>query len=107
LKFQEAFDKVFDKERERFAKSGKGEFVVVPATAKILTFLWNMIAIANNELDDTVYLDAGLNIISQPLKEKKDKKKDTSTSSKENKTDIKDSEEENGKKEEEKVPETK
>ena len=43
--------------------------------AKILALLWTMIAVSQNVLDDTVYIDDSKNIVSVPLQKSSDPKK--------------------------------
>ena len=66
MKFQEAFDKACDVMQEK--QKGKGTFGVTPETAKTLAFLWTMLAISQNVLDDMAYIDNNNAIISVPLK---------------------------------------
>jgi hypothetical protein len=70
MKFEEAFDIVFEENRQSDLKEGK-TFVVSPSTAKILTFLWNMLAVASQDgkilLDDFAYLDNNYNIRSKQI----------------------------------------
>ena len=81
-KFEEMFDIVFEENRQRDLREGQ-TFVVSPSTAKILTFMWNMLAAASQDgkimLDDFAYLDSNYNIISKPIKEgkKSDQPKET------------------------------
>jgi hypothetical protein len=73
VKFNEAFDKVFDTQNDRLEKAGKKKIIITPASAKLLAFAWNVIAIANNKMDDLAYIDDKNNIISVPLPEKEPK----------------------------------
>jgi hypothetical protein len=68
MKFSDAFNAAFEKEKERSARQGKS-FVVTPATAKTLTFLWNMLALAQNKLDNLAFIDDNNNILEAPLED--------------------------------------
>jgi len=72
MKFEEAFDQAFEKEKQRAALVEE-KFIVTQATAKTLAFMWNILAIAQKELDDTVYINKNNEIVSVPLKEKEQK----------------------------------
>lgn len=72
MKFKEAMNAAWDEEDKRLAKAGLGQkFALTKETTKILAFLWNMIAIAGNKLDDLAYLDKNLDVQSIPLPDKK------------------------------------
>ena len=79
-KFEECFDVVFDKMREQAQKEGK-DFAVSPDTAKICTFMWNIMAVALNKsldkkvLDDLVLLNDDYDIISFPIGNESEVKK--------------------------------
>ena len=77
MKFNEAFDKAFEREKNRLAEQGE-KFAIESKTAKILAFFWNIVAIADGEFDDLVHIDKNNNIISRPVpptaKEPKEKK---------------------------------
>lgn len=73
MKFKEAFDKVFDDHQKRQPEGV--EFKVSRGTSIILAFLWSMLAVAKNVLDDKAYIDDNNNIVSIPLKESKEKEK--------------------------------
>ena len=74
MKFEKAFDLVFEAHEKRELLMNK-KFGVSPATAKTLAYLWNMLAVAQNVLDDTVYIDDNNAIVSTPLKTQKSEKK--------------------------------
>jgi len=79
MKFEEAFDLVFDDMRQRSEVKGE-KFSVNPPTAKILAFFWNMLAVSIKDdqirLDDLAYLSDYHDIISIPLKKDKKAPKD-------------------------------
>jgi len=64
--FEECFDKVFEKNRLKDLEKGLA-FKVSPETAKILMFMWNMIAEAKGKCDDIVSLNEYLDIVSFPV----------------------------------------
>ena len=64
--FEDCFDKVFEKNRLESLEK-KIPFVVRPETAKILMFMWNMIAEAKGQCDDIVSLNEYLDIVSFPV----------------------------------------
>jgi len=66
MKFEEAFNAAYDIENDRSIASGKGKLKISRETAKIVSFLWNMLAVSQNKLDDFVYIDKNNNIISIP-----------------------------------------
>ena len=72
MDFKQAFDTAYDLEKERAQKEGKG-FAVNSSTAKTLAFMWNMIAIAENKLDNLCYIGPNNEICEVPLKEGKGK----------------------------------
>lgn len=74
MKFEEAFDKVFEIEKKRAESEGKS-FAVTPASAKTMAYFWSMLAVAASELDDIVYLGKHNEIISTPIPGKTKKKK--------------------------------
>lgn len=66
MKFQEAFDAVFDVMSA--IEKGKGmTFAVQPQTVKILAFLWSMLAVSQNVLDDCARIGNNNEIISFPI----------------------------------------
>jgi hypothetical protein len=67
MKFEEAFNYAFEKAAKKAVKSEE-QFGVTPSTAKILAFIWNMLAKAQGVYDDIVYIDHSNNIISEPIK---------------------------------------
>ena len=96
MKFQEAFDRAFDlfQEQQQLQKGGEGvEFRVTRGTSQILAFLWSMLAVAQNVLDDMAYIDDDNTIVSIPLKDseetegKKEKKTKKQTGQKSESTD--------------------
>ena len=56
MKFEEAFNIVFEKEDRRAKAKGLGGFKVSSATAKILAFFWNIMAVSQNVLDDFAFV---------------------------------------------------
>lgn len=74
MKFEEAFDKVFEIEKKRAESEGKS-FAVTPASAKTMAYFWSMLAVADSKLDDIVYLGKHNEIISNPLHGKTKSKK--------------------------------
>ena len=74
MKFEEAFNYAFEKAQKQSEKAEE-QFGVTPSTAKILAFMWNMLAKAQGVFDDIAHIDRSNNIISVPLvkKEKIDK----------------------------------
>jgi len=78
MRFEEAFDLAFDQMRIKYLQEGK-KFVVTTQTAKILTFMWNILAFASQDgkiiLDDFCSLDNNYNIISIPIEGKESGKK--------------------------------
>lgn len=93
MKFQDAFNAAFD-ERAKVDKERGREFVMQASTLKILAFAWNMLAVAQNKLDDTVIIGDNNEIISVPFKNKKEKSENTSSAEK-----TSDKVEDNGEKE--------
>ena len=73
MKFNDAFDAVYEKETKRMEEAGEGKFGVTPGTAKILAMMWNICAEAKGNFDDIVYIDKKNNIVSTPLDEKNNK----------------------------------
>jgi len=67
MKFQEAFDKAFEI-HEKENKKKNNVFAITPGTAKILAFLWTMLAVAEKRLDDFCFVDDNNTIISIPIK---------------------------------------
>lgn len=67
MKFEEAFNEIFEIEKKRSEKEGFN-FAVEPKTAKILAFLWNMLAVSSCNFDDIVYINKHNDIVSEPLK---------------------------------------
>lgn len=67
MKFEEAFDKVYEIENERSQNEGRGRLIIQPGTAKSLAFLWSMLAVSQNVLDDIVSIDQNNNIVSFPV----------------------------------------
>lgn len=70
MKFEEAFDRAFEKQDQREKSKGFGGFKCSSATAKTLAFLWNMLAEAQNVLDDFAFIsdDNGeFTIVSIPI----------------------------------------
>lgn len=61
MKFDDAFEKVLKKMPKEQMPSGDDNI------AKTLAFLWSLVAIAKNKLDDIAYIDKNNNIISIPL----------------------------------------
>lgn len=57
MNFKEAFDAAYDAEAERSKKEGK-DFAVNSSTLRILAFMWNMIVIAENKLDNLVNISS-------------------------------------------------
>ena len=53
--------------KKRLKEKGVNIFVIQPATAKILAFFWNMLAIAQNKLDDYSFISENNDIGSIPL----------------------------------------
>jgi hypothetical protein len=77
MKFEDAFNKTFDKKQDHEAKKG-AKFAIEKSTFKLLAFMWSMLAEADFVLDDTVIIGENDNIISTPVeraggKEKEDK----------------------------------
>ena len=56
MKFEEAFNIVFEKENERAKAKGLSGFKVSAATAKTLAFFWNIMAVSQNVLDDFAFV---------------------------------------------------
>lgn len=71
MKFEEAFNEVFEIEKKRSEKNGF-KFSIESKTAKILAFFWNMLTVSNGIFDDIVYIDKNNNIISVPFKRKEE-----------------------------------
>lgn len=69
MKFKEAFYKAYDNEQRQQLQNTK--FVVTPKSAKILAFMWNIIAAADGQFDDFVFIDKNNNIISIDKREDK------------------------------------
>lgn len=69
MKFEEAFNATFDQEQSKQQPNVK--FAIKKETFKILAFFWNMVALADGNFDDIVFIDANTNIISEPLKKQK------------------------------------
>jgi len=67
MKFEDAFNKAFDKKKDHEAKKG-AKFAVEKSTFGILAFMWSMLAEADFVLDDTVIIGENDNIISTPVK---------------------------------------
>jgi len=75
MKFEDAFNKVFDIENEQSKKFGQGDFKVSSNTAKTLAFLWSMIAVAKGKLDDFAHIDKSNKIVSISLSKEKEEEK--------------------------------
>ena len=76
MKFQEAFDKIFDIEKEEVIKENPGlniEFGIEPKTAKIIALVWNMLAVTGGNFDDLARIDKNKNVVSIPLPEEVEK----------------------------------
>ena len=76
MKFQEAFDKIFDIEKEEVIKENPGlniEFGIEPKTAKIMALVWNMLAVTGGNFDDLARIDKNKNVVSIPLPEEVEK----------------------------------
>lgn len=69
MKFNDAFNNVFDRENKRSQEAGEGELGFTPATTKILAMAWNICAEAGGKFDDFVYVDKKNNIVSIPIAE--------------------------------------
>ncbi len=74
MKFEQAFDKIFEIEKERMKKEGIPNYSVSPKTAKAIAFLWSMLAVTGTKIDDIAYIDANNNIVSMPIPETKESK---------------------------------
>lgn len=73
MKFEEAFNAAFDVARREAEKKGQ-VFAVSPRTAKMLAFMWNMLAVAQNNLDNLCVIADDNSIVDIPLKEEKEKR---------------------------------
>jgi len=73
MKFSDAFDEVWNKIPKNAIPKGDRN---IP---KVLAFLWSMIAVSQNVLDDIVYVDDNNNIQSVPLQKSSIGKKTTKT----------------------------
>jgi hypothetical protein len=79
MKFQEAFNKVYDIELEETIRDNPGQNVqmaIEKKSAKLMSMIWNILAVSGGKFDDLAYVDKHNNIISVPLKKEKDSKKD-------------------------------
>jgi|WetSurMetagenome_2_1015567.scaffolds.fasta_scaffold00534_2 hypothetical protein len=78
MKFKEAFDLAFEIQQEK-AKEKNEVFQITVGTAKILAFMWSMLAIAQNVLDDSVTIGDNMQINSVSLKDMESKGQKSST----------------------------
>lgn len=81
MNFKEAFDAAYDAEAEKCKKEGKN-FAVNSSTLRILAFMWNMIVIAENKLDNLVIIAKDNSIHDIPLTGDKGKTSKPSTGKK-------------------------
>jgi len=76
MKFEDAFNQAIDKMDADIKNKNPDARPtrVKKDTAKILSIMWNILAVAQNKLDDIVYIDDTMNIRSFPLSGDKGKK---------------------------------
>lgn len=77
MNFENAFNAAFD--QEQLKQQPNVKFAIKKETFKTLAFFWNMVALADGNFDDIVFIDANTNIISEPLKKQKKEKIITTT----------------------------
>ena len=69
MKFEQAFDMAFDEAKKR--AEAKGEiFAVEPKSAKIMAFIWNIMASAQGNFEDFAYINKENEIVSIPIDRK-------------------------------------
>ena len=71
MKFEEALDKAYEQMPLGTTPKGDNNYI------KIVSLLWNMMAVSKNVLDDIVYISENNNIISMPLQKSSKKTAET------------------------------